>query len=513
MTLNTLLRPFKTIRRILSILRQTSPRLMVVTPLLAILEVAAGLAMLYISKLTLDLLVSGGKGHEAGGAETAMMYIAAAGGFVALFLVARALATLTREAQALAVADHIDQEIHAHAVLVDYAFYESPAYFDTLQRARQAGSQRPAQVVSNLILLAKNILFVLIGTIFVALTSPLLLLIIGAFIALLLGVRLIFTRRMYTWRVERTQMERRAGYLDWLVTSDQHAKELRLNQLGDLFRSQYADLRGKLRREQLAITQRRTLAELVVGVLGVGAFFLSVFILVSGVSRGDESLGSLALYLILFQRAHAIGQAMTRQISQLYSDHLYLQHLFAFLDMPAHAPQAIGEVATTTMAALDKESCDLCFEDVSFTYPGTDKEVLSGIDLRVPPGQFIALVGANGSGKTSLIKLLSGLYSPTSGRVTYNGVNLEEIPIELFRANVSVLFQDYAHYADTLYENIRFGDVASPSSRPEVIKAARMSGAHDFATTLPLRLQQPPDAHFRQQCRAQHWSMAEGGNG
>ena len=167
------------------------------------------------------------------------------------------------------------------------------------KRARQAGSERPAHVVSNLILLAKNMLFVFVGSIFVALTSPLLLVIIAAFIVVLLGLRLFFTRKMYTWRIERTQKERRAGYLDWLVTSDQHAKELRLNQLGDLFRSQYTPLREQLRKEQLAITQRRTVAELIVGILGIGAFLISVLIIISEVSRGAESLGSLVLYLIL----------------------------------------------------------------------------------------------------------------------------------------------------------------------------------------------------------------------
>ena len=148
-------------------------------------------------------------------------------------------------------------------------------------------------------------------------------------------------------------------------------------------------------------------------------------------------------------------------------------------------PSPYTQTASSTMAAVNEDSGDLRFEDVSFTYPGTEKEVLSGINLTVPPGQFIALVGANGSGKTSLIKLLSRLYNPTSGRITYNGVDLEEVPTDLYRANVSVLFQDYAHYADTLHENIRFGDIASPCGRPEIIEAARFSGAHDFATTLP----------------------------
>ena len=137
------------------------------------------------------------------------------------------------------VADYVDNMVQETAISVDLAFYESPLYHDTLERARQSGSQRPAQVASNLMLLGKNVLMLAAIVVMIATINWLLLPIILFAIVPALIARIYFTRILYDWQRRRTQMERRAGYLDWLMTSDIHAKELRLNQLGNFLRIKY----------------------------------------------------------------------------------------------------------------------------------------------------------------------------------------------------------------------------------------------------------------------------------
>ncbi|EPC04238.1 hypothetical protein L861_02675 [Litchfieldella anticariensis FP35 = DSM 16096] len=471
-----ILAPLHTLRRILPLLWQSSRKWTLLSTVLMALEVAFGLAVLYLLKQLVDVVTELlGSDAAAEGVGPVLWYVVLTGGCTLAFLASRAMSSLAREAQGLLVADYIDQEIHSRAVRADLAFYESPRYFDTLQRARQTGNQRPVQVVGNLMMLIKNSLMLAAIVVLIVTINWLLLPVLLVAIVPALLVRIHFTRYLYEWQRQRTQMERRASYLDWLMTSDIHAKELRLNQLGDYLRQSYADLRGLIRGERMRITQRRTRVELAVGSIATIAFFSALAYLAWLTAEGRNSVGDLVLFLLIFQRAQSMGQELVQEIAKLYEDHLYVGLLFEFLDI---RPAIAEPEHPVPVPAQSREG--IRFEQVGFQYPGTDKMVLRNIDLSIRPGQIVALVGANGSGKTSLIKLLCRLYDPTSGRITLDGVDIREYGLEEYRRVFSVIFQDYGRYAATVRENIRFGDIRQPVDTPSVEEAAIKAGADPF---------------------------------
>jgi len=471
-----ILYPLRTLSRVFPLLWKSSRQWTLLSTILLILEIGFGLAVLYLLKQMVDV-VTELLGEEAAseGFAPVIWYVALTGTATLAFMICRSLANLAREAQSLLVADHIDRQIHERAVRADLAFYESPRYFDTLERAREAGNQRPAQVVVNLMMLIKNTLMLTAIVVLLISINWLLLPVLMIAIVPALLVRLHFTRQLYEWQRRRTQMERRASYLDWLMTSDIHAKELRLYQLGDFLREQYSDLRGRIRRERMHITQRRTRVEVFAGSIATIAFFGALAFLAWQTAEGHNSIGDLVLFLLIFQRAQSMGQELVQQLSKLYEDHLYMGLLFEFLDIrpviaePAH-PVPISEPPQE----------GIHFDRVSFHYPGTEAPVLRQIDLSIRPGQIVALVGANGSGKTSLIKLLCRLYDPTAGRITLDGVDIRDYGLEDYRHLFSVIFQDYSHYADSVSENIRFGDVLQPIDSPSIKTAAIKTGADPF---------------------------------
>ena len=339
----------------------------------------------------------------------------------------------------------------------------------------ESGSQRPAQVASNLMLLGKNAIMltaiiVLLATINWHLLPIILIAIVPALIA-----RIYFTRLLYYWQRRRTQMERRAGYLDWLMTSDIHAKELRLNQLGDYLRHKYKRIRSDIRDERLAISRKRTTVESIVAAIASIIFFSSLGYLAWSTAQGENSVGDLVLFLLIFQRAQSMGQELVQQLSKLYEDHLYMGMLFEFMDMRYTVPRSEHPVSI-----VQTEKTTLKLENVSFAYPGTNKDVIKNVNMEIKPGQIVALVGANGSGKTSLIKLMTRLYDPTQGHVDVNGVNAQDCDIDEYRQLFSVIFQDYSHYAESIHENIRFGHIHGSDAENTVPHAAENAGAAAF---------------------------------
>lgn len=480
-TTTRVLEPLLTARRVLPILWASARSLAIITSVLLLLEIFFGLATLFLIKRLVDALTANlGAEGLTGGLEPVMTAVVLTAGATLALLITRALSGLAREAQGMRVADYVDRMIHTRAIAADLSFYESPLYFDTLQRARESGNQRPAQVISNLLMMSKN--FIMLAGVIALLASiswTLLPVLLIAIIPALL-VRLHFTRIQYEWRKRRTQLERRAAYFDWLLTSDYHAKELRLNQLGAVFRDLYSDIRRTVRGEQFDINRRRAVVEAIVGTIATVVFFGALAYLAYQTAGGRNTVGDLVLFLLILQRAQSMGQELVGQISKLFEDHLYINQLFDFLEV---RPQIASPENPRPLP--EQKSVDLQLEGVSFTYPGCREEVLHDINLRIAPGQVVALVGSNGSGKTSLIKLLCRLYDPTAGRILVDGHDAREFDLDEYRSLFGVVFQDFARYAATVGENIRYGDLSCPTESPTIVDAARRAGADEFIQSLP----------------------------
>lgn len=463
------------------LLRNSSPMLSFVVAMLTALEAFLGIGVLYLIKLLVDVL-SGQLSGPSGAPNTniVFLYLVLTGAGILSAVIIQGIATYARTAQGMIVGDYVDRAIHERAIDVDLAFYESPLYFDTLQRARQAGAQRPAQVVSSVLLLLKSSVY-LIGIL--AMISSIewrLLPAIAVIVTIVLLVRVRFTRIFYLWSRRRAQLERRASHLDWLITSDIHAKELRLGDLGTHLSGLYSGLRKQIRDEQLRIEKRKTWAELFVAGIGALVFAGATAYLVLRALDKELSVGDLVLFVLLFRRAESSGRELVAHISRLYDDRLFLSDLFGFLKVESNigAPSRPAEIP-------QNEKLLLQFEGVGFLYPSSTVPTLNGINIQLRQGQVVALVGANGSGKTSLIKLMTRLHDPTAGRITLNGIDIRDFdPID-YRKMFSVVFQDYARYPNTVRENIHFGDVTKPLNSDDIEISAAKSGANEFIDEFP----------------------------
>jgi ATP-binding cassette subfamily B protein len=476
----------------------------------AVLIVVQGvlpLLPLYLMKLMVDAVTAGLAAPDKWVAFKHVLLLGVLMGAVTLFAsLIRSIAGLVSEWQAYIVTDHMNDVLLAKSVEVDLEYYESAQYYDTLHRAQLEAPSRPLSIVNGLAQIGQSAISLLAIAALLIIFHWIIAVIL--FIAVISGtaVRLIYTGKMYRWQREQTSLERQAGYLNWMLTDRSHAKEIRLFDLGLLFIRRFHDLRRKLRKGRLTITRRRSIADFAAQTFSTAVIYSLYAYLAYQAIRGKATLGDLAMYYQAFQRVQGSLQGILSSLAGLYEDNLFLSNLYEFLDLkrtviePVHArpvPQPMQH--------------GIVLNHVSFQYPRGTRKVFEDISLTIRPGEVVALVGENGSGKTTLIKLLCRLYDPTGGTITIDGVDLRQFETKALRQEITIIFQDYAHYHLTARENIWFGNTALSPDDEQVIAAAHRSGADGVISALPHGYDSGKEVRGRG--GTEHWRVAESGPG
>jgi ATP-binding cassette subfamily B protein len=467
--------------RALSFVWESAKGWTIANGVLLVVQGVLPLLSLYLMKLMVDAVTAGFMAPDKGVAFRHVVFLIGLMVIVTLAgVLAGSIAGLVSEAQSLVVTDHMNNVLHAKSIEVDLEYYESAQYYDTLHRAQREAPFRPTHIVNGLVQIGQNVisLLAIAGLLFLFHWIVAVIL----FVAVLPGiaVRLKYAGSMYRWQQERTSTERQAGYLNSLLTSGSHAKEIRLYDLGPLLMRRFRDLRRKLRGERLRITARRSFAELAAQTCATAAIYGSLAFIAYRTVQGTNTLGDMVMYFMAFQRGQGFLQGMLGGLAGIYEDNMFLSNMHEFLDLkrkvvePAHGNTVPHPIQT-----------GIVLNQVSFQYPTGTRKVLEDVSLTIRPGEVVAFVGENGSGKTTLIKLLCRLYDPTGGTITLDGMDLRRFETAELRREFSVLFQDYAQYHLTARENIWFGNTDLSCDHERVIAAARYSGADDVIRKLP----------------------------
>lgn len=434
------------------------------------------LASLYLMKLIVDGIVAGPSRAEFNGIAALIALAALA---ALLTAVSRSASSLVNEAQAALVSDHVQDLLHAKSIEVDLEYYENSKYYNALHRAQEEAPYRPTRIVNGLAQLGQSaISLAAVAALLVSLNGIMaFILLAGALPAVI--VRIKYSKILYQWQRKATERMRRAWYYHWLLINDNCAKEIRLFDLGKLFKERYRDLRYQLRVEKLNINTKKSIADIAAQSLAVLALFGSIAFIAYQSFLGAITVGALVMYIGAIQQGQGFLQSLLSSLAGLYEDNLFLTNFYEFMSLEPRVREP------TDPKPLPKPILrGTNLENVSFCYPGTNIPVLKDVSLHIAPGQTIALVGENGSGKTTLIKLLCRLYDPTGGRITLDGIDLRDFRISDLRHGISVVFQDYVHYSMTVKENIWLGKAAMSPDLESITEAARQSGAHGFIQEL-----------------------------
>ena len=374
------------------------------------------------------------------------------------------------------VTDHITAIVIQKAIKVPYNHYENPDYHDSLHLAQfQALYKLPILINAINQLIQQGLNIILLSVLFVTIKWY------YFFLFVLIGLPLAYVKWHYSNKTnllakKNVPLERQSGYLNLVLTSLGYAKEVRVFDFGKSFLEKFKSIRHKISKEKKEINYHNAWAGFWAQLIEIVSICYIYFKIAVQTFKGVISIGSFVMYFQAFQRLQTSLKSFLQSLVELFQLRLFLNDLFLFLDIPEHEKKR-GSAVTYAGKGIE-------IENVSFSYPNSEKEVLKNVSLKCMPGNIIALVGENGSGKSTLVKLLTGLYNVQKGIVTINGININTIRDDELREKISVIFQDFNMYDSTVKENIGLG-VASPNEN-KITSSAKATGADKFVEKLPL---------------------------
>ena len=365
---------------------------------------------------------------------------------------------------------HVSVQVMQQAAQLDLTTYEDPVYYDRLERARVQATDRLA-MIQQLGRLFQQIVLTVIWSGVLVYRSPwmILLLICGVLPSFLGETHFAFLG--YAKNFRQTPAKRQMDYLRQVGGSKEAAKELKLFNLSTYFTDRFKALSTQIYDEDVALSNKKLVWGGLLSLIStVGYYGAYVFAIFKAVEGDYPTIGVFSLVTVAIQQASSNFQQAFSTASGIADQALFLTDLIAFFEMKPTVQSKPNALPTPKPIRQGFE-----FRNVSFAYPGTERRVLKNFNFHLGPGQRIALIGENGQGKTTIVKLITRLYDPTEGQILLDGVDLREYSIDDLHREMGVIFQDFMRYEMTARENIAVGQIEIPHTEEEIQHAAYKS--------------------------------------
>lgn len=364
---------------------------------------------------------------------------------------------------------------HKHLSL-QLSHLENPIELDKIHRAVQEATFRPVKFINELLTLLKSIASsVFLAGLFLTIKWYLVVMLIIAVIPGVL-IRFKFARIFHKLKKTQSPAEREMYYYNRVLTGFPFAKELKLFHFSSFFFTRFNNLQKKLFSERIHLRKSETIWNIASHLFTVILIFASLAYISYLKIQGEITIGAVVLFFFAFQRGYSVLSELFKSGTQLLEDTSYLEDVRSFF-----------EIETTIQHQNSKMELKqaIRIENLSFSYETSKREALKNISLTIPAGKTIAIVGANGSGKSTFIKLLCGFYFPSKGEIYYDDKSTKTLGQQAISKNMAAVFQDFALYNVSALQNIALGNIDIKPDLEKVKAAATAAGIHDVLDKLP----------------------------
>ena len=361
----------------------------------------------------------------------------------------------------------------------DFESLEDPGFLDVKEKAHRilyAEGQGFGAVLDHAFNIAGKV-FIFAGL--VGVLSTLNIWMVLVFVALVLlnsAVEARVQKRYVSWDIEKAPIERRSAYLLNIIENFEYGKEERIYGLKDFLISRVAKHLGESDAFYKRQTRELNKSQYFTAVTSFIRDAISYIYLISKVIAGSIQIGSFTMYVGAVSQFSTAMNDMMSSIVNIRRFGLYYDELNKYINMP----QTMREGEKT----VDNETGEytIKFENVSFRYPGSEIYALKNVNITITPSEKLSIVGENGAGKTTFVKLLLRLYDPTEGRILLNGTDIREFDYDEYQNLMAAVFQDFRLFSFTLKENVCFDKECSDEV---VIDCLRRSGFGNKLDQLP----------------------------
>ena len=472
-----MLKPF------LKLIWEVSPRLTMANVFLRIVKATIPLLILYIGKLIIDGVIAQIQSPTPDW-KVLLPFIFIEFGLAVLSNILNRQINLVDALLGDLFANVTSERLIEKAAQLDLPQFEDANFYDKLERARRQTTNRVTLMSLVLTQMQDSITVVLLITGMVYFEPLLIILLIVSIIPLFIG-ETYFNQSGYSlvrsWTPERRELD----YLRYIGASDETAKEIKIFNLSEHLKRRFKALATKYYDANKRLAIKRSIWGSILNMFGDIAYYGAyVFIIIRTVG-GLLSVGDLTFLSGSFNRLRNMLQAWLTRLSKISESALYLQDYFDFMDMKSKIISNPNSINVPDQIEQGFE-----FRNVSFKYPNSNVYAVKNLSFTLKAGEKLALVGENGAGKTTVVKLLTRLYDPDEGQILLDGKDLKDYNIASLRAAIGVIFQDFVRFYFKAFENVAIGDIDEIDNRAEIVNASKSSLADVVIENLPEKYEQ-----------------------
>src|SRR5580692_5878765 len=366
---------------------------------------------------------------------------------------------------------HVSIRVMEHAASLDLLAYEDPVFYDRLERARVQATDRLVMIQAIGRLVQQAITTITLSVSIMLFSPWLMLLLIAGVLPAFLGES-HFAFLGYAKNFRQTPMRRQLDYLRILGGSKEAAKELKLFGLKNFLLERFTRLSDEIYDENVALSRRKLIAGSLLSMIGTMGYYSAYAFVIWRTVAGAMSIGTLTFLAGAIQQASSNIQQIFSTLAGIGDQALFVTDLLAFFEMKPTIQSKKNALTAPRPIVRGVE-----FRNVSFSYPGNPRRVLDQINFQLHTNERLALIGENGQGKTTIVKLITRLYDPTEGQILLDGIDLREYDLEDLHREIGVIFQDFMRYEMTARENIAVGRIDEINNLELVRAAAQKSMA------------------------------------
>ena len=379
------------------------------------------------------------------------------------------------------VSNHIRLKIISKARTIDTASFDTPEFYQKLENANREAGNRPVQILNSTFGIMSTAISMLSYVTAMVAISPVAPLIIIAMSIPSAVVNFIYRRKNADYLYRRSKERRKLNYFSNIMCSKDHVKEVRMFGMSDLligkYKEVFASYFGGLKR--LIVSEG--MWHIVLSVLTTVVNCALYIFIARKVFTGELQIGDYSFYTSALSNIAGGVATLVSTTASIYEGTLFIDNMMSFMKEEQHIIPRLSEPKKVRHG----EGHIIEFRNVSFRYPGTERDVIKNVSFTLNPRESVVLVGLNGAGKTTLLKLLTRLYDPTEGEILLDGVDLRDYDVADLYKMFGIIFQDFGKYAFSVRENISFGDLSKEIDDERISYAAAQSGAKDFIERMP----------------------------